>query len=129
GELSELVLTSFQFDPVGERSVRGHACGVGDASQGSEHAAGEKPPSHEAEHDRNAITMAAVGAKARKRSPWVRTMKITPGCAPRDREKYPTASSKASSHARARSSSALTTPPSAATRTSSTANWFLVSAT
>ena len=34
-----------------------------------------------------------------------------------------------SSHARARSSSALTTPPSAATRTSSTANCFRVSAT
>src|SRR5215475_12559350 len=33
-----------------------------------------------------------------------------------------------SSHARARSSSALTTPPSAATRTSSTANCFPVTA-
>ena len=32
-------------DPVGERSVRGHACGVRDAGQGGEHAAGEKPPS------------------------------------------------------------------------------------
>jgi hypothetical protein len=34
-----------------------------------------------------------------------------------------------SSHARSRISSALTTPPSATTRTSSTANCFLVSAT
>ena len=50
GELAELVLTPFQLDPVGERSVRGHACGVGDASQGSEHAAGEKPPSQQTEH-------------------------------------------------------------------------------
>ena len=37
-------------DPVGERSGRGHACGVGDAGQRGEHAAGEKPPSQETEH-------------------------------------------------------------------------------
>ena len=45
GELAELVLTALQLDPVGERSVRGHAGGVGDASQRGEHAAGEEPPS------------------------------------------------------------------------------------
>ena len=50
GELAELVLTSFQPDPVGERSVRGHACGVGDAREGGEHAAGEQPSPHETEH-------------------------------------------------------------------------------
>ena len=50
GELAELVAAALQLDPVGERSVRGHACGVGDASQGGEHAAGEKPPSQETEH-------------------------------------------------------------------------------
>ena len=41
---------ALQPDPVGERSVRGHAGGVGDAGQGGEHAAGEEPPSHETEH-------------------------------------------------------------------------------
>ena len=45
-----LVSAAFQLDSVGERSVRGRACGVGDASQGSEHAAGEKPPSQQTEH-------------------------------------------------------------------------------
>ena len=50
GELAELVVAAFQLDPVGERSVRGHACGVGDAGQGIEHAAGENPPSHEPEY-------------------------------------------------------------------------------
>ncbi len=50
GELAELVVAARQLDPVGERSVRGHACGVGDAGQGGEHAAGEKPPSQETEH-------------------------------------------------------------------------------
>ena len=35
---------------MGERTGCGHAGGVGDASQGGEHAAGEKPPSHETEH-------------------------------------------------------------------------------
>jgi hypothetical protein len=49
GEFAELVLTSFQLDPVGERSVRGHACGVRDSSQGGEHPAGEKPPSQQTE--------------------------------------------------------------------------------
>ena len=28
GEFAELVVAAFQLDPVGERSVRGHACGV-----------------------------------------------------------------------------------------------------
>ena len=50
GEFAELVAAALQLDPVGERSGRGHACGVCDASQGGEHAAGEKPPSHETEH-------------------------------------------------------------------------------
>ena len=39
-----------QLDSVGERSVRGHACGVRDAGQGGEHAAGEKPPSQQTEY-------------------------------------------------------------------------------
>jgi hypothetical protein len=39
--------------------------------------------------------MAAIGAKSRSRSAWLRTMKITPGCTPREREKYPAVSSTA----------------------------------
>ena len=35
GQLAELLLTSLQRDPVGERSVRRHARGVGDASGGA----------------------------------------------------------------------------------------------
>ena len=50
GEFANLILTAFQLDPVGERSVRGHACGVRDASQRGEHPAGEKRPSHETEY-------------------------------------------------------------------------------
>ena len=50
GELAELVVAAFQLDPVGERSVRGQAGGIGDAGQRREHAAGEDPPSHETEH-------------------------------------------------------------------------------
>ena len=50
GEFTELVLTAFQLDPVGERSGRGHACGVCDASQGGEHAPGEEPSSQQTEH-------------------------------------------------------------------------------
>ena len=50
GELAELVLTSLQLDPVGERSGRCHARGVGDARQGGEHAAGEQPPSEQPEY-------------------------------------------------------------------------------
>ena len=50
GELAELVVAALQLDPVGERPVRGHAGGVGDAGQRGEHAAGEEPPSHETEH-------------------------------------------------------------------------------
>ncbi len=34
---------------MGQRPVGSHACGVRDASQGGEHAAGEKPPAHESE--------------------------------------------------------------------------------
>ena len=33
--------------------------------------------------------MAAVGAKARRRSAWLRTMKITPGCTPRESGEVP----------------------------------------
>ena len=50
GEFAELVIAARQPDSVGERSGRSRACGVGDAGQGGEHAAGEKPPSHETEH-------------------------------------------------------------------------------
>ena len=50
GELAELVVAALQLDPVGERSVRGHAGGIRDASQGREHAAGENPSSQKAEH-------------------------------------------------------------------------------
>ena len=49
GELAELVSAAFELDSVGERSVRGGACGVRDASQRGEHAAGEEPPSQETE--------------------------------------------------------------------------------
>ena len=38
------------WDSVRERSGRGHAGGVCDASQRGEHAAGENPSSHETEH-------------------------------------------------------------------------------
>ena len=34
-----------------ERSGRRDACGIGDASQRSEHATGEQPAAHEAEHE------------------------------------------------------------------------------
>ena len=50
GELAELVAAARQLDSVGERPVRGHACGVGDAGQRGEHPAGEKPASDETEH-------------------------------------------------------------------------------
>ena len=51
GELAELIAAARQPDSVGERPGRGHACGVGDAGQGGEHPAGEKPPSQETEHE------------------------------------------------------------------------------
>ena len=51
GELAELVFAAFQLDPVGERSGRGQACGVGDAGQRGEHVAGEKPSAQETEHE------------------------------------------------------------------------------
>ena len=44
---------------------------------------------------RNVITTTAVGVKSRRRSAWLRTMKITPGCTPRESEKYPATSSTA----------------------------------
>src|SRR5437868_10788535 len=202
-EFAELVLTSFQLDSVGERSTRGHACGVGDVSQGSEHAAGEKPPSQQTEYqqerhrdggDRSEIAQ-EVGVAAHHedharvhttregevpggeqygtceheeagvaegeleanaqtggsihgllpqspasgcvsiRYPTPATVAMIPG-SPRRLRSPETVMRTAfvngsafSSHACARSSSAPTTPPSAATRTSSTANCFLVSAT
>ena len=50
GEFAELVVAAFQLDPVRERSGRSRARGVGDAGQGGEHAAGEKPPSQQTEY-------------------------------------------------------------------------------
>ena len=50
GELAELVLTALHPDPVGEGPVRRQAGGMGDARQGREHAAGEEPTAHQAEH-------------------------------------------------------------------------------
>ena len=75
GEFAELVLAAFQLDPVGERSVPGQACGIGDASQRREHAAGEDPASHETEHQQErqrggclrgegALEVGAVGSEA-----------------------------------------------------------------
>ena len=51
GELAELVPAALEPDPVGERSGRGHACGVRDASQRREHPGPARihPPS-ETEH-------------------------------------------------------------------------------
>ena len=43
GELTILISAAREPDSVGKRSVRGLARGVRDASQGREHAAGEKP--------------------------------------------------------------------------------------
>ncbi len=61
GELAELVVAALQPDPVGERSGRGQAGGVGDAGQRGEHPAGEDPPSQQAEHqqERSSATAAA----------------------------------------------------------------------
>ena len=50
-ELTELVLVAIQLNTVGKRSVRRRAGGVRDAGQRGEHAAGEQPPSDEAEHE------------------------------------------------------------------------------
>ena len=49
-EFPELVVTSFQLDPVGERPGRGDAGGVGYAGEGGEHASGENPAADETEH-------------------------------------------------------------------------------
>ena len=51
GKLTELVSAAVEPDPVGERTVRGHVCGVCDARQGGEHLAGEQPPSQETERE------------------------------------------------------------------------------
>jgi hypothetical protein len=77
GEFAELVLAAFQLDPVGERPVRRQASGIGDASQGREHAAGEDPSSQQAEHQQECqhggclrgegiLQVGAVGAGHRK---------------------------------------------------------------
>jgi hypothetical protein len=50
GQFAELVFAAFQLDPVGQRSVPGQAGGVCDADQRREHATGEDPSAHEAEH-------------------------------------------------------------------------------
>ena len=50
GELAELISATREPDSVGERSIRGLARGVGDASQRGEHAAGENPSPEETEH-------------------------------------------------------------------------------
>ena len=50
GEFAKLVLGAFQLDPVGERPVPGLAGCFGDAGERGEHAAGEDPPSQQAEH-------------------------------------------------------------------------------
>ena len=50
GELAELIAAALEPDSVGERSGRGEARRVGDASQRGEHLAGEKPAAHETEH-------------------------------------------------------------------------------
>ena len=74
------------------------ACGVCDASQRGEHAAGEKPPS---QRDRTPAGTPSRWPRSerssrRRASRDFATMKITPGCTPREREKYhATASSTA----------------------------------
>jgi hypothetical protein len=51
----------------GGRAIRSRrAGGVGDAGQGGEHPAGEKPPSQETEHQQEPSKMAAAGAKSRR---------------------------------------------------------------
>ena len=76
GELAELVVAAFQLDPVGERSVRGQACGVGDAGQRGEHAAGEDPPSHETEHQQERQRRGRLRGEGaqRGRSGWARSI-------------------------------------------------------
>ena len=77
GELAELVAAARQPDPVGERSVRGHARGLGDAGQRGEHPAGEDPPSHETEHQQE---------RQRRRLPAERTRRAgRTGSGSRDR--------------------------------------------
>ena len=74
GELAELVVAARQPDPVGERSGRGRAGGVGDAGQRGEHPAGENPPAHETEHQQERQHAAALGAK--------RVQEVGRGCGP-----------------------------------------------
>ena len=50
GQLAELVVGSFQLDPVVQGSGRRHPGGGRDAGQGREHAAGEDPATQQAEH-------------------------------------------------------------------------------
>ena len=73
-ELAELVLAALEVDPMGQRSIRGGARGVRDASQRGEHPAGENPPSHEPEHQQETQDAAAArGANARTKSDCVGT--------------------------------------------------------
>jgi hypothetical protein len=48
---------------VGERSGRGDAGSVGDSAERDEHAAGEKPPSKEAEHQKEHQRYGSAWAK------------------------------------------------------------------
>ncbi len=50
GQFTELVLTALQLDPMGERTLRRDARGLGDPDQGREHATGEEPATHETDH-------------------------------------------------------------------------------
>ena len=72
GELAELVLGAFHADPVGQRSVRGHPCRVGDPGERGEHPAGEDPSSQEAEHQQEGqrLGRAAGRRRAGGRSGW-----------------------------------------------------------
>ena len=51
GELAELVAAAREPDPMGQRSARRPARGVGDPGQRGEHASGEQPPAHEPEQE------------------------------------------------------------------------------
>ena len=101
GEFAELVVAAFQLDPVGERPVRGHACGVGDASQRGEHPAGEDPSSDETEHEQERQRRGLPsGAKARQEVGAVGGIPrpgsaITPSGTYRSRNTHTTASSTA----------------------------------
>ena len=85
GELAELVAAARQPDPVRQRSARGDARGVCDAVQGGEHPAGEKPPSHETEHEQERHHDGRDRSEIAEEVVVAGTTKITPGCTPRER--------------------------------------------